>query len=55
MSESQIVKKGDVVLHTLSTLHFVCENTHHERWMNANPYYVLTDKKPSELINYANR
>jgi len=26
--------KGDVVLHTLSNLYFICENDQQARWMN---------------------
>lgn len=49
-----MIKVGDIVLHTLSKLHFRCENTKHERWMNMNPYYVKTDLK-EEPKNFANR
>jgi len=39
------IKVGDIVLHTLSKLEFLCENKKQERWMNMNPYYVKIEKK----------
>lgn len=36
-----MIKKGDIVLHTLSKLYFRCENGKHEKWMNMNEYYIL--------------
>jgi hypothetical protein len=35
-----MIKKNDIVLHTLSGLYFECENRKMERWMNMNPFYV---------------
>lgn len=35
-----MIKVGDIVLHKLSQLYFICENKKHERWMNMNPFYV---------------
>lgn len=34
-----MVRKGDIVIHLLSGLYFLCENNKMERWMNMNPYY----------------
>lgn len=39
-----MIKVGDIVLHKLSGLYFICENRKHERWMNENPYYVIAPK-----------
>ena len=36
-----MIKVGDIVVHKLSKLYFLCENKKHERWMNMNPYYIL--------------
>jgi hypothetical protein len=36
-----MIKKGDIVLHTLSGLYYKCENKKMEVWMNMNPYYEL--------------
>jgi len=36
-----MIKKGDIVLHQLSGLFYICENTKMERWMNMNPYYIV--------------
>ena len=38
------IKKGDIVLHTLSGLYYRCENEKMSRWMNMNPYYKLMPK-----------
>jgi hypothetical protein len=35
-----MIHVGDIVLHKLSKLYFICENRKHEQWMNMNPYYV---------------
>lgn len=35
-----MIKKGDIVLHQLSGLFFICENAKMERWMNMNEYYI---------------
>jgi len=37
-----MIKKGDIVIHTLSKLYFRCENQKMERWMNMNPFYKLS-------------
>jgi hypothetical protein len=34
------IRVGDIVLHKLSKLYYICENRKHEKWMNMNPYYV---------------
>lgn len=39
-----MIKVGDIVLHQLSGLYFVCENKKHERWMNMNSFYKLIQK-----------
>jgi hypothetical protein len=39
-----MIKKGDIVLHTLSGLYYICENQKQERWMNMNPFYTLVPK-----------
>jgi len=39
-----MIKVKDTVLHTLSGLYYLCENTKHEKWMNQNPYYKLVQK-----------
>jgi hypothetical protein len=36
-----MIKKGDIVLHTLSGLFYICENKQHEKWMNENTFYRL--------------
>lgn len=43
------ISKGDLVLHTLSNLYFICENNQQARWMNSNPYYqsVPSDAVPA--------
>lgn len=43
------IQVKDIVYHQLSKLLFKCENKKHERWMNMNPYYQLTNLK---TINY---
>lgn len=35
-----MINKGDLVLHKLSRLIFICENGQQERWMNMNPFYT---------------
>lgn len=40
-----MIKQKDIVLHTLSGLYFICENTKMEIWMNMNPYYIPADRK----------
>jgi len=37
------IKKGDIVLHVLSSLYYKCENKKHEIWMNENRYYIKMD------------
>lgn len=39
-----LIKKGDIVLHALSGLYYICENPKQARWMNENPYYELQPK-----------
>ncbi len=39
-----MIRVGDIVLHTLSKLYYICENKKQERWMNMNQYYVLQDR-----------
>ncbi len=39
------IRKGDIVLHKLSNLYFICENAKMERWMNLNSFYTLVNKK----------
>lgn len=36
-----MIRVGDIVLHQLSQLYFICENKKHEKWMNMNRFYVL--------------
>lgn len=50
MTTINAIHVGDIVYHQLSKLLFKCENKKHERWMNMNPYYQLTNLK---TINYA--
>jgi hypothetical protein len=38
-----MIRIGDIVLHTLSKLYFICENNKQERWMNMNSYYVKSN------------
>lgn len=47
MEDSKIIRKGDTVLHQLSGLYFICENTKMERWMNMNPFYIW---QPSDVV-----
>lgn len=35
-----MIKKGDIVLHSLSGLYYICENEKQARWMNDNKYYI---------------
>lgn len=49
------IKKGDIVYHQLSKLLFRCENQHHERWMNLNPYYIKTHLKNIDYDAFENR
>jgi len=42
-----MIRVGDMVLHKLSQLYFICENKKHERWMNMNSFYVLV---PQDVI-----
>lgn len=42
-----VIVKGDIVLHMLSKLYFICENDQQARWMNMNPYYQLV---PSDVV-----
>ena len=35
-----MIQVGDIVLHTLSKLYYICENKKQERWMNMNSYYI---------------
>lgn len=42
------IEVGDIVLHMLSKLEFLCENKKQERWMNMNAYYVIVKKKENE-------
>jgi len=42
---SNLIVKGDVALHTLSKLYFICENNKMARWMNMNHFYQLVDKE----------
>lgn len=37
-----MIKVNDIVKHELSGLYFRCENKKQERWMNMNPYYVVS-------------
>jgi len=39
-----MIKKNDIVLHSLSGLYFICENAKHEKWMNINPFYMIVPK-----------
>jgi hypothetical protein len=38
------IAKGDIVLHKLSLLYFICENSKQARWMNMNAYYELASR-----------
>lgn len=38
------IKVGEIVLHDLSGLYFICENKKMERWMNMNQFYKLMPK-----------
>jgi hypothetical protein len=38
-----MIKKGDIVLHTLSGLYYRCENDKMSKWMNMNSYYILSN------------
>lgn len=38
-----MIQKGDIVLHTLSNLYFICENNKMSRWMNMNNFYIKVD------------
>ena len=38
------INKGDIVLHTLSGLYYICENPKQARWMNMSQYYELQPK-----------
>lgn len=52
------ISKGDIVLHQLSKLYFICENAKMEKWMNENKYYkmVLKEVVPKDyFINSAKR
>lgn len=40
-----MIKKGDIVLHTLSGLYYECENNKQARWMNMNPYYAVASEQ----------
>ena len=46
-----IIKKGDIVIHLLSKLHFTCENSKMARWMNMNPYYKLACSSKVEHLS----
>lgn len=35
-----MIKKGDMVFHSLSFLYYICENNQQARWMNENKYYI---------------
>lgn len=51
MNEREKIKKGDVVMHQLSRLHFRCENAKHEKWMNENHYYEkVKDQKEAHRL-----
>lgn len=41
------IYKGDLVLHTLSKLYFICENNQQAKWMNMNRYYQWV---PSDTV-----
>lgn len=42
MNDSKI-RKGDIVLHRLSKLYFICENDKQARWMNENIFYTKSN------------
>jgi hypothetical protein len=44
MEDQPQIKRGDVVLHTISGLYYICENTKQERWMAMIGFYKLVSK-----------
>jgi len=45
-----MIKKGDIVFHQLSKLYFRCENAKMARWMNVNPFYILSTLPEGYLL-----
>jgi len=47
------IVKGDMVLHTLSGLYYMCENNQQARWMNMSPFYqcVPADTMPESYFH----
>lgn len=38
---------GEIVLHSLSGLYYICENKKHQKWMSYNSFYVKASSPPS--------
>jgi hypothetical protein len=46
------IQVGDIILHQLSKLYFICENKKMQKWMNENKFYqkVPRDTVPIEYF-----